>query len=236
MGAYSHILKKSDASIYFQKWNAAFRNENTIVGEKAVLLVINDIENSYIFSLLSKKTGVRVSLFDSIIYDENILDNGISSIGTIPDWFNYQSNMFLGHYSPNPLKNDDRIIIKESLIPVIKRTYGNYEAFQNVCSQIIKNDKVHLNHILSATERDYQVDDDTIDVELILNGKQLTGAVTIGLVKMPIWINPVGEGFEAFRKELSTDKNFNEAIFILSYNNYESTFYFNKSLIKIRYC
>lgn len=85
MGAYSHILKKSDASIYFQKWNAAFRNENTIVGEKAVLLVVNDIENSYIFSLLSKKTGVRVSLFDSIIYDENILYNGISSIGTIPD-------------------------------------------------------------------------------------------------------------------------------------------------------
>ena len=236
MGAYSHILKKSDASIYFQKWNAAFRNENTIVGEKAVLLVVNDIENSYIFSLLSKKTGIRVSLFDSIIYDENILYNGISSIGTIPDWFNYQSNMFLGHYSPNPLKNDDRIIIKESLIPVIKRTYGNYEAFQNVCSQITKNDKVHLNHILSATERDYQVDDDTIDVELILNGKQLTGAVTIGLVKMPIWINPAGEGFEAFRKELSTDKNFNEAIFILSYNNYESTFYFDKSLIKIRYC
>jgi len=237
MGAYSYILKKDIYAIYFQKWNNRFRNENSINGEKKYLLFVIGLNNCYTFTLKSTDTGVSVFLFDNKIldYNENSAYIAISSIGVMVDNFSYQFNRLIGKHSLNPLRSTESFNVKDSYMPVIIRQYKNQDAFQKACSTIDNSGKVHLNHILSQTQRDYVVDEDAIDVELELNGKQLTGIVIIDNIEMPIWIDPIGEGFEAFRKELTSNKNFNEAALLLMFDIHEKIYYFPKSEIKIHY-
>ena len=65
---------------------------------------------------------------------------------------------------------------------------------------------------------------------------ELIGNIIIGDVLMRVWIDPIGNGFRSFKKQLSRDCSFNEACIVMKCNNHESTLTFKKKVIHIIYC
>ena len=234
---FSYICNKGHWELYFQKWNMLFRNQKQASGEESMLMPVIVLEQTYIFLLISKTNGFTIICGDTTIFEyQEGKNDAHSSIGLVLSTINFSMHKFVSQKSFNPVRSSDRYNMEESALPAIIRDYSSLEGYNETLSKLLETGKLHLNHEFCSTSKEYIIYDNDITIKMEITGSELIGTITIGDTLMKIWINPIGNGFRSFKKQLSKDCSFNEACIIIKYNNYKSILTFKKKIIQIIYC
>lgn len=238
IAVFSVICNKDNCELIFQKWNRLFRKQNMISNEQNILIPVVGREHTYIFILISREDGFSVFCGDDIIFEYVSGKNEArSSIGTLIPYIDFAMHKFVNQKSINPVRTSDRYAVEEVAVPAIIREYDDFESYNETMSKLLETGKLHLNHVFSDTSKEYMVKDDDIEIEMKVTGTELLGNIIVGNITMLIWIDPIGDGFRAFKKQLSKDCSFNDAAIVMKYNgSYENILTFNKKRIHIVYC
>ena len=223
LAAFRFICNKDNWELLFQKWNMLFRKQKQASGEETVLMPVIGWEHSYIFLLISKTDGFTIICGNTTIFEYQAGKNEArSSIGLILPHIGFLMHKFVNENSFNPVRASDRHSMEESALPAIIRDYTSLESYNETLSKLLETGKLHLNHEFGNNSKEYIINDDDITIEMKVTGSELIGNIIIWDVLMRVWIDPIGNGFRSFKKQLSKDCSFNEACIVIKYNNYES--------------
>ena len=237
IAAFSFICNKDHWELLFQKWNMLFRKQKQASREEAVLMPVIGWKQSYIFLLISKTDGFTIICGDTTIFEyQEGKNEARSSIGLVLPHIGFSMHKFVNENSFNPVRASDRYNMEEAALPAIIRDYTSLEGYNETLSKLLKTGKLHLNHEFGNNSKEYIINDDDITIEMKITGSELIGNIIIGDVLMRVWIDPIGNGFRSFKKQLSRDCSFNEACIVMKCNNHESTLTFKKKVIHIIYC
>lgn len=238
IAVFGVICEKDNWELNFHKWNSLFRKQENLHDECAILIPVIGWEETHIFLLTSGEDGFTVFCGKNTIYEcRNGQYEARTSIGTMLPGIDFNMHKFVNQDSINPVRTTDRYSIEETKIPVFVRDYERYDDYRKIMDILLRTGKLHLNHIFDENTRDYVIDDNDIEIEMKVRGTELIGSIVIAGVKMSIWINPVGNNFREFMKQLSKDCSFNEAaLLIRDKSNHVSSIMFDKKRIRVIQC
>ena len=238
---FSFLCNKSNWELSFQKLNKFFKKQEQISGNVLVIIPIMGSNKHYIFLLHSKEDGFSVTYDDKIIFEYELNTNSRSSIGvSLPNIdFSRRKGMykleFINQDSFNPARLSDRAIMEETALPTIIRECSNLEGYEDTLSKLLATDKLRFNHKFKNDDEEYIISDEDITIKMEVTGSELIGNIRIQNILIKIWIPNIGEGFQAFKKQLSRDCFSNDACIIIKYKDFNTILRFNKKVINIKY-